>query len=215
MLSTETGGLAPPSASSHSTKGSMPGGKGSSAGSSGLGLSGDAKAPAPTGRLSVATLTLEPQGTKRRREASRRASSAECPAEAPAKGARKGAASTAATSWHFRPVTMGLRVTWSEPEIIAWTLRALISAWESTTGSSSSSSSTTHTSSSSSNEESSSASLAVAETGSSSESDALMTSTRKVGTPPRIRVRGAPKTRGEEGVSRARSDSTREVTRGL
>lgn len=184
-----------------------------------MGLSGDAKAPAPTGRPSVATLTLEPQGTKRRREASRRASSAECPAAAPAKGARKGAASTAATSWHFRPVTMGLRVTWREPEIIAWTLRALISAWESTTGSSSSSSSTTHASSSSSNEESSSASLAVAERGSDSESD-MTSTTREVGTPPRIEMEARRERAGARAYRAAkrldaRGEATRETTRRL
>ena len=61
----------------------------------------------------------------------------------PRGGARErranGRASTAATSWHFSPLTIGFRATVSEPESIAWTLRALSSACDSTTGSSSSS----------------------------------------------------------------------------
>ena len=125
--------------SSHSTKGSTPGGRGSSAGSAFPAPSapiGDANA---RGFPGAATFVVLPHGTNRLRAARRRASSAECPAVAPAKGARNGRASTAAASWHLSPLTIGLRATVSEPESIAWTLRALSSACDSTTGSSSSS----------------------------------------------------------------------------
>ena len=125
--------------SSHSTRGSIPGGRGSTP--------SGAEAPAPPsiggasarGRPGAAALAVLPHGTNRLRAARRRASSAECPAAAPANGARNGRASTAATSWHFSPLTIGFRATVSEPESIAWTLRALSSACDSTTGSSSSS----------------------------------------------------------------------------
>ena len=124
--------------SSHSTRGSIPGGRGSTP--------SGAEAPAPPsiggasarGRPGAAALAVLPHGTNRLRAARRRASSAECPAAAPANGARNGRASTAATSWHFSPLTIGFRATVSEPESIAWTLRALSSACDSTTGSSSS-----------------------------------------------------------------------------
>ena len=99
---------------------------------------GAPKGATARGRPGAAALVVLPHGTKRLRAARRRASSAECPAAAPANGARNGRASTAATSWHFSPLTIGFRATVSEPESIAWTLRALSSACDSTTGSSSS-----------------------------------------------------------------------------
>ena len=142
-LSTATGGRRSLSessaASSHRTRGSTPGGKGSSEAAS---REGSGPGAAGVGRAKGFGAPL-PHGTKRRRVARRRWSSADGPAgrsEAPLNGARNGAARTAATSWHRRPATADARDVVSEPLSIARTLRALSSACESTTGRSSSSS---------------------------------------------------------------------------
>ena len=141
--STDTGGRRSLSessaASSHRTRGSTPGGKGSSEAAS---REGSGPGAAGVGRAKGFGAPL-PHGTKRRRIARRRWSSADGPAgrsEAPLNGARNGAARTAATSWHRRPATADARDVVSEPLSIARTLRALSSACESTTGRSSSSS---------------------------------------------------------------------------
>mmetsp|Transcript_13689 Transcript_13689/g.51188 ORF Transcript_13689/g.51188 Transcript_13689/m.51188 type:complete len:314 (+) Transcript_13689:2818-3759(+) len=125
-------------ASSHSTRGSIPGGRGSSFFSS-LGLATENGAVNLPER-EVATFAVLPHGTNLRRFAKRRASSADVPLDAPANGALNGRASTAATFWHFNPLTMVVRATCKDPESICCTFRALTCAWDIITGSSSSSS---------------------------------------------------------------------------